>query len=598
MALTKVQYVGDGTTTRYTVTFPYLNKDHVKATVDGVAVTPVWFSNTEVDLPVAPAAAAVVTLRRQTPRDDRLVTYVDSSTLTAAILDQDSKQLLYISQEVIENEIGEITVDPDGSYNVSGQRVTNVQDPQSATDAATKAYVDALVAGGIDVSFSGDMGGNKIINLATPTNGDEAATKQYVDDNSGVDPFLTDSPTATFPVVSRAYRYRDPSTVIQSDQFVVSGTDTAPCIRIDTFDDITGEGFHFPFLLYARPGHNTGVVPTGSNREAMTVILEPKGSAVNNFFAAIKGETSVFAGGGLAFGLNGYARAYEERVIGGETIAAATPDAQICGAEMNTDARVNLIGKIGMKIVDVSTSTGRGTVLDAGLIIDRQGGGRGYDVGIHLNSNTAITTGIKIDDIQDPNGLGIELNANAPKIGRNGGLGGKLRFDGSTNGYQVVLIDGSLNIHNVADTPQYQLGDDGIKLYGAVKAVGSLSGFEGGRIQFNGTATGDRLTITDGQTVFQDFSGNSKAAFVANGSLELFGSNKAVGSGTNMLGGKVEFTGTTTGYRVSIGDTGVAMQDSSGNFVANFDNQDTRVRIGGSLYKLTNNAGVVNLVAA
>jgi len=74
-----------------------------------------------------------------------------------------------------------------------------VEDPTDAQDAATKAYADAgdaaalasalaaavLVDGSNDFTADQSMGGNKLTDLDTPTSADDAATKAYVDASAG-----------------------------------------------------------------------------------------------------------------------------------------------------------------------------------------------------------------------------------------------------------------------------------------------------------------------------------------------------------------------------------------------------------------------------
>ena len=76
----------------------------------------------------------------------------------------------------------------DGNYDMVGKRLTNVGNPTSDTDSATKKYVDDNSGGGktslITVDSNIDMKSQyRITKLKTPTDNDEAATKKYVDDS-------------------------------------------------------------------------------------------------------------------------------------------------------------------------------------------------------------------------------------------------------------------------------------------------------------------------------------------------------------------------------------------------------------------------------
>lgn len=105
------QFTGNGSTTTYSVSFPYLVRAHVRlyyglnlATggyttllVDGVDYT--WISATQVQITPAPPNGTVLTIRRETPTTSRLVDWNDGSALTAADLDTADLQNFYAIQE-------------------------------------------------------------------------------------------------------------------------------------------------------------------------------------------------------------------------------------------------------------------------------------------------------------------------------------------------------------------------------------------------------------------------------------------------------------------------------------------------------------------
>ena len=75
----------------------------------------------------------------------------------------------------------------DGNYDMVGKKLTNVGNPTSDTDSATKKYVDDNSGGKtslITVDSNIDMKSQfSITKLKTPSNNDDAATKKYVDDS-------------------------------------------------------------------------------------------------------------------------------------------------------------------------------------------------------------------------------------------------------------------------------------------------------------------------------------------------------------------------------------------------------------------------------
>ena len=142
MALTFVQYTGNGTTKTFAVPFPYLESDHVKASVNGTA-TPITFDTPSlVRFSTAPANGALIDIRRSTPNESRLVDFQDGSTLTEADLDLNSVQVFYIVQEAIDLAGGTLLVNSDGSYSANGRRINALGEPISTSDAVTKGYHD------------------------------------------------------------------------------------------------------------------------------------------------------------------------------------------------------------------------------------------------------------------------------------------------------------------------------------------------------------------------------------------------------------------------------------------------------------------------
>ena len=100
MAYSYVVYPGNGSTTQFAITFPYIRKEHIKVYVNYVDTAYTYVNDTTVQLATAPASPLPVEVRRVTPLSTRLVDYTDGSTLVAADLDTSSLQSLYNEQEL------------------------------------------------------------------------------------------------------------------------------------------------------------------------------------------------------------------------------------------------------------------------------------------------------------------------------------------------------------------------------------------------------------------------------------------------------------------------------------------------------------------
>ena len=143
MAYSYVAYTGNGSTTQFAITFPYVNQAHIKVYVNYVDTAYTYANSTTIQLGTAPTNGHRVEVRRVTPINSVLVDYTDGATLVAADLDTTALQNLYLEQELDDNQKRAIYVDDTtGLMTAGSQRITFVADPSSAQDAATKNYVD------------------------------------------------------------------------------------------------------------------------------------------------------------------------------------------------------------------------------------------------------------------------------------------------------------------------------------------------------------------------------------------------------------------------------------------------------------------------
>jgi len=144
MANSFVRYTGDGNTTQFSITFDYIETAHVACTVDGVSTTFTLSSGgTVATLSSAPALGASVEFRRTTSQSARLTDYQAGSVLKESDLDTDSQQAFFMGQEAIDNAGDAIQIsNTNFQWDALNKRITNVADPTSAQDVATKNYLE------------------------------------------------------------------------------------------------------------------------------------------------------------------------------------------------------------------------------------------------------------------------------------------------------------------------------------------------------------------------------------------------------------------------------------------------------------------------
>jgi hypothetical protein len=95
---------GAGSAPVVNLTWPFLDKDHVKASVDGALVGFTWTGAAQVTFTTAAASGAAWRVYRQTPTDP-LVDFTDGAVLTAADLDKAQTQRQYLEEE-LQNLVG------------------------------------------------------------------------------------------------------------------------------------------------------------------------------------------------------------------------------------------------------------------------------------------------------------------------------------------------------------------------------------------------------------------------------------------------------------------------------------------------------------
>jgi hypothetical protein len=91
---------GDGSAPVVNLTFDYISKDHVKASVDGVVVALTWTGTSQVTFAAPVAAGADWVVYRETPISIPLVDFTNGSVLSEQDLDLSNQQLRYHQEEV------------------------------------------------------------------------------------------------------------------------------------------------------------------------------------------------------------------------------------------------------------------------------------------------------------------------------------------------------------------------------------------------------------------------------------------------------------------------------------------------------------------
>ena len=101
MAVTQNSYTGNGSTTNYAFTFPYLKSSEVKAQIDATVTTAFTLANaTTVQFNTAPANGAKIKIYRETDTDSLAATFYAGSAIKSEDLNDNFTQNLHTTQEV------------------------------------------------------------------------------------------------------------------------------------------------------------------------------------------------------------------------------------------------------------------------------------------------------------------------------------------------------------------------------------------------------------------------------------------------------------------------------------------------------------------
>lgn len=154
------RYTSDGSNRNFNVPFQYLSKPHIEVRLDGVITQAyTWLNDSTIQLNSAAASGVVVELRRNTPKETRLVNFQDASVLTEKDLDVDSEQCFFVAQEAIDQAVLALYVGSDNKIDAEGSSIKNLPEPTSDDEVANKQYVDSVALGVLPLPLSVANGG-------------------------------------------------------------------------------------------------------------------------------------------------------------------------------------------------------------------------------------------------------------------------------------------------------------------------------------------------------------------------------------------------------------------------------------------------------
>jgi len=213
MATTQNTYTGNGSTTTYSFTFPYLNTTDIKVSLDAVDTTAYTLSNaTTVTFTTAPTSGAAIRIYRDTNSDNLNATFYPGSAIRSSDLNNNFTQNLYVTQEA------DFNVDISNGIANTAKTTADTALADSAT-AITTANAAETTANTADTNASAAV---TTANAASAT-----ATTASTDSASAVTAANTASTNASAAVVTANAAATDAATAITTANGAVTTANAA-----------------------------------------------------------------------------------------------------------------------------------------------------------------------------------------------------------------------------------------------------------------------------------------------------------------------------------------------------------------------------------
>ena len=196
MAATRLDRVGDGSTTVYSVTFSlgYMRKEFVYVYLASQQYTEqlgyTWLNSTQIELDEPLPTGTKFHIRRVVVRDKPVNDYESGAILRENNLDDSFLQHLMIQEEIADGYftlVGDLTIQ--SKLDMRGNKIVNVGNAVDQADALPLGQADArfvnitgdTVNGPLAIEEQLDMLGNRVVNVGDAVSAEDALTLGQAD---------------------------------------------------------------------------------------------------------------------------------------------------------------------------------------------------------------------------------------------------------------------------------------------------------------------------------------------------------------------------------------------------------------------------------
>lgn len=213
MAITQNTYTGNGSTTAYSFTFPYLETTDIKVSLDAVDTTAYTLSNaTTITFTTAPTSGAAIRIYRNTDTDNLKATFYPGSAIRSSDLNNNFTQNLYVTQET---DFGVDTAN------------TTANTAKTTADTAIATANSATTAANSATSTANTANTNASAAVTTANSASSTATTAASDAASAVSTANTASTNASAAVVTANAAATDAATAITTANGAVTTANAA-----------------------------------------------------------------------------------------------------------------------------------------------------------------------------------------------------------------------------------------------------------------------------------------------------------------------------------------------------------------------------------